>query len=73
MHADPRCVASCRVMATIVALLLQGMDKNAMDTESGVTELQSNFTMGRTTCSTDLELDEVRTIGYTYKCLSAGL
>eukprot|EP00162_Nutomonas_longa_P010253 comp19805_c0_seq1/m.38289 comp19805_c0_seq1/g.38289 ORF comp19805_c0_seq1/g.38289 comp19805_c0_seq1/m.38289 type:complete len:383 (-) comp19805_c0_seq1:67-1215(-) len=94
-HYDPRCIASCLVVVTIIAVILQGqLDPNIPERLEEIiliaqkqanshiqTTLQlSNFDSAELAryCSpvdsfADLQLDEKSSIGYTYKCLAAGL
>mmetsp|Transcript_62115 Transcript_62115/g.201402 ORF Transcript_62115/g.201402 Transcript_62115/m.201402 type:complete len:287 (+) Transcript_62115:1014-1874(+) len=88
-HADPRCVASCIAVAVAVARLLQGADQGEdslehcviepalararavlMDSPDATSEFDSHC---RTQELGALVLDETRKIGYTFKCLGAGL
>jgi ADP-ribosylglycohydrolase len=93
-HADPRCVASCIVVATCVSRLLQGADEEGTTVgdavagpalerardflrSEGYSEAESDLAAlwehGEAAELRDLELDEVSTIGYTFKCMGAGL
>lgn len=87
-HADPRCVASCVAVATAAALLLQASKVGeehanvAMILEEALgcalpllnEEQQEELKRHAQVSSLEeLELDEPRAIGYTMKCLGAGL
>jgi len=108
-HADPRCLASCVVVAILVSELLRGRSvANAADLEALVSEAVAEAAScvvpspqpassyagamdsaaaaafeaasarelqraTRALSLNELELDEPRTIGYTYKCLGSGL
>ncbi|CAK9068190.1 unnamed protein product [Durusdinium trenchii] len=85
-HADPRCVASCLVVALCVSRLLRGEDtEDIMESVA-----RPAMAKARAECAlseewdeemqrhaegelSDLNLDERKTIGYTFKCLGAGL
>ena len=84
-HADPRCVSSCRVVALCVSRLLRGEDSEdimasvvrpaLVKAQEGLSD-EWNEEMQRHAEASDLsklELDERKTIGYTFKCLGAGL
>jgi len=87
-HADPRCVASCVLVATLIAEILNGAK---LDTPESVEALIERC-LGRTLSEVELgehqdlfnsyvgmkdlaemELDEPRSIGYTLKCMASGL
>lgn len=87
-HADPRCTASCLVVATSVAFLLQasslgengdvttilkealGYASQLLSDEEQREELKRH---AHVNSLEELALDEPRTIGYTMKCLGAGV
>ena len=87
-HAEPRCIASCFVVSLCVSRLLRGEDtgKDIMESiirpalvraseQPGLTDewKQEMLRHAEAKDLSDLALDDRRTIGYTFKCLGAGL
>jgi len=97
-HADPKCVASCVSMATLVALLLQRKDEEiGLETENDAQTIEAliqesldvasrylpdeesaqaefkDYVQVQSQTLEALELDDPSSIGYTYKCLGAGI
>jgi len=84
-HADPRCVASCVAVSVCVSRLLRGEDlggeveqavvRPALERATSLldaaaaAELETHAGSGLDA----LQLDETRRIGFTFKCLGAGL
>eukprot|EP00438_Fugacium_kawagutii_P030362 Skav223245 [mRNA] locus=scaffold2231:451455:452681:+ [translate_table: standard] len=86
-HGEPRCVASCLVVSICVSRLLRGEDtSDIMESVVRPALVKARETPGLTDEWKEemlrhaeaeelgeLALDERRTIGYTFKCLGAGL
>lgn len=82
-HADPRCIASCVVVATAIALMLQGKPCNdelisrayflgSIDLTSEK-ERQEFYQHCHAKSLSDLQLGTQPHIGYTLKCLGSGI
>ena len=84
-HAEPRCVASCVAVALCVSRLLRGEDSSdivesvvqpALEKAQGSLgdmERQELRRHAEAKELKDLALDDRKTIGFTFKCLGAGL
>ena len=85
-HAEPRCVASSLVVSLCISRLLRGEDTDIMESivrpaltrASKVSDLTDDFKeemlrYAEAQQISDLALDDRRTIGYTFKCMGAGL
>lgn len=85
-HADPRCIASCLVVAVCVSEMLRGAPTTSeaevdeliatavAEASSRVPASAEEVLNGTGSCTLqDLQLDEPHSIGYTGKCLAAGL
>jgi len=85
-HWDPRCVASCVTTTVAIALMLQGQACNTQaEYETIIQEAQKHgrafvegpqleeFERYLTFNLQQLQLDEPKSIGYTYKCFGCGL
>lgn len=84
-HAEPRCVASCVAVALCVSRLLRGEDSSdivesvvqpALEKAQGSLgdmERQELQRHAEAKELKDLALDDRKTIGFTFKCLGAGL
>eukprot|EP00931_Biecheleriopsis_adriatica_P009379 TRINITY_DN110455_c0_g1_i1.p1 TRINITY_DN110455_c0_g1~~TRINITY_DN110455_c0_g1_i1.p1 ORF type:complete len:424 (+),score=80.14 TRINITY_DN110455_c0_g1_i1:106-1377(+) len=87
-HADPRCLASCVAVASSVAFILQARadSDTAIDCSDIVARAltaaeafldspeQRQELREHATCSlSELRLDDARSIGYTFKCMGAGM
>eukprot|EP01113_Clastostelium_recurvatum_P038527 TRINITY_DN5779_c0_g1_i2.p1 TRINITY_DN5779_c0_g1~~TRINITY_DN5779_c0_g1_i2.p1 ORF type:complete len:206 (-),score=57.80 TRINITY_DN5779_c0_g1_i2:103-720(-) len=81
-HADPRCSASCVLVAATVAFILQGVKINqdviarilalALDQLQDHPEHRDELLQALSASSlAELELDKAPTIGYTVKCVGA--
>lgn len=77
-HFDPRCVGSCMIVTLIIASLMQN---GALLTEEELIEIAEKYDhrisdyirLAKKGSLEQLELDEVSSMGYTLKALSAGL
>jgi len=82
-HADPRCVASCVFVTSIIALMLKGetcnddlierayfMGNMELTTEK---EKQEFYQYCHAKSLAELQLDMDNSIGYTLKCLGSGV
>jgi ADP-ribosylglycohydrolase len=87
-HWDPRCVASCLIVSLCIALMLEGnlgdieevievAQKSTMchllTDDPGFDSAEFEAACAPVGSFADLNLDEPSSIGYTYKCLAAGL
>ncbi|CAG7850575.1 SubName: Full=Related to ADP-ribosylglycohydrolase, putative-Aspergillus flavus {ECO:0000313/EMBL:CCA69891.1} [Serendipita indica DSM 11827] len=88
-HADPRCLVSCTIASALVAGIIRDEVKNDEDIRRIIEEAIQQIQTREVPLSTEhlnelrdivwketiaeLELDERRSIGYTYKCLASGV
>eukprot|EP00761_Pharyngomonas_kirbyi_P000999 gb/GECH01001000.1/.p1 GENE.gb/GECH01001000.1/~~gb/GECH01001000.1/.p1 ORF type:complete len:351 (+),score=83.98 gb/GECH01001000.1/:1-1053(+) len=86
-HADTRCIASCIVITVLIALILKG--KNTDDQELVEEHIQESMKHAREYLDPEhtevfeqycrdqtideMELDDSKSIGYTLKCMAAGI
>jgi len=77
-HADQRCVASCVAVSVAIACILRGqsipdaMKRAEQFAEVYTPDVKGFLQLAQNVTIADLCLGEVRTIGYTYKAMSAG-
>ncbi|KAG8832653.1 hypothetical protein FRC17_000920 [Serendipita sp. 399] len=88
-HADPRCLASCTVASAIVAALVRDEIHTEEDIKAVIKDaikpvalrspgikpeqVEELETIVWRNSLADLKLDELRSIGYTFKCLASGI
>ncbi|CAE7523891.1 unnamed protein product [Symbiodinium pilosum] len=84
-HAEPRCVASCVVVAICISRLLRGEDTEDLMQSAvqpalvraqeflGDAGRQEMYRHAEASRLQDLALDDQKTIGFTFKCLGAGI